>query len=102
MQYNHIVGMRELFAKGCKLTGRQRSADRFHWIAMEFIGYWRQRLSVALGRGRARCLGAAAVFDAIWILARDDYPLSGALERSSAVLYSRFSAVSEPFLVREW
>jgi len=60
------VGMRELFAEGCKLAGRQRSADLFHWSAMEFMGHWRQRLSVALGRGRARCLEAAAVVAATW------------------------------------
>jgi hypothetical protein len=60
------VGMRELFAEGCKLAGRQRSTDLFHWSAMEFVGHWRQRLSVALGRGRARCLEAAAVVAATW------------------------------------
>ena len=48
------------------LAGRQRSADLFHWSAMEFMGHWRQRLSVALGRGRARCLEAAAVVAATW------------------------------------
>ena len=37
-----------------------------HWSAMEFMGHWRQRLSVALGRGRARCLEAAAVVAATW------------------------------------
>jgi hypothetical protein len=35
-------------------------------MAMEFMGHWRQRLSVALGRGRARCLEAAAVIAATW------------------------------------
>jgi hypothetical protein len=81
------VGMRELFAEGCKLAGRQRSADLFHWSAMEFMGHWRQRLSVALGRGRApgallgscsrrrghmlgRGPGERAL--AVWLLARDD------------------------------
>ena len=49
------VEMRELFAEGCKLARRHRSADLFHWSAIEFMGHWRQRLSsVALGRGRAR------------------------------------------------
>jgi hypothetical protein len=61
-----VVEMRELFAEGCKLAGRHRIADLSHWSAMEFMGYWRQRLSVALGRGRARCLEAAAVVAATW------------------------------------
>ena len=30
--------MRELFAEGCKLAGRQRSTDLFHWSAMDFYG----------------------------------------------------------------
>jgi hypothetical protein len=37
------LGMRELFAEGCKLVGRQRSADLFHWSAIEFMGHWRRR-----------------------------------------------------------
>jgi hypothetical protein len=42
--------------EGCKLAGRQRSADLSQWRAIDFMGYWRQRLSVALGRGRAHAL----------------------------------------------
>jgi hypothetical protein len=60
------VGMWELFAEGCKMARHQRSADLFHWSAMEFMGYWRQRLSVALGRGRARCLEDALIVTATW------------------------------------
>jgi hypothetical protein len=44
----------------------RRSTDLFHWSAMEVMEHWRQRLSVALGRGRARCLEDAAVVAATW------------------------------------
>ena len=52
--------MEELFDECVRMRPRRRGAELYHWSAMEFGKHWRQRIGVAVGRGRAMCASAAA------------------------------------------
>lgn len=52
--------MAKFFEECVRLKKRRRSAEMYHWCAMEYGKHWRQRLSVTIIRGRVMVVTAAA------------------------------------------
>ena len=52
--------MAKFFEECVRLKKRRRSAEKYHWCAMEYGKHWRQRLSVTIIRGRVMVVTAAA------------------------------------------